>query len=303
MVNKVLVGVSGGPDSMYLLNYLNTRKDTVPIALHVNYHFREESYIDELLVKKYCNENKIELVIFNLNSDNLKKVSYIQNKQAMARKIRYDFFLEQSIKRNINNIYIGHHKDDFIETALMQEKRSKDLLFYGIKDLSNYKNLIIKRPLLNLFKKEILLELEKNNIPFVIDKTNKDLIYERNIIRSNLLNETSEDKNKIFEKFIRSNLSNKITLQIIESNYIEWEKREFEWGFFNKIEDKNKKHLIFKLLTRQEENINISSYKLSAVVEFLKQKNGNKNYRLMENIFMTTKNSKILIQTKNGNRK
>ena len=64
------------------------------------------------------------------------KYSHISNKQSMARRIRYDFYKQIANELEITKVFLGHHKDDFIETAIMQESRSNDLPFYGIEKIN-----------------------------------------------------------------------------------------------------------------------------------------------------------------------
>jgi tRNA(Ile)-lysidine synthase len=126
----------------------------------------------------------------------------------MAREIRYDFFVEIANKINAETIYIAHHKDDFIETAIMQEKRSSELPFYGIETNVKFKGLIIKRPLLKEYKDDILVKLENKKIPFLIDQSNFSNKYERNRIRINLSKKTFKEKKKIYKHFQMINKSN-----------------------------------------------------------------------------------------------
>jgi len=109
----------------------------------------------------------------------------------------------------------------------MQEKKSKDYLFYGLKKENYYKGFILKRPLLKIYKKDIIDFLIKNEIKFANDKTNLLPIYTRNIIRSNLKKKTFEEKEVIYDNFVqinktKENIRKKVKIyfeELIKNNY------------------------------------------------------------------------------------
>jgi tRNA(Ile)-lysidine synthase len=131
------------------------------VVAHVNYNFREESKKETQLVREFCDKNNIEKYVLEVDQSILDKYSQYSNKQQMAREIRYDFYKEVANKVMSNEVYIAHHKDDFIETAIMQEEKSKDLPFYGIEKKTAIDNIVVKRPLLKMYKDEILEKAKK----------------------------------------------------------------------------------------------------------------------------------------------
>ena len=122
---KLLLGVSGGPDSMLLLNYF---KDKNIIVCHVNYCVIEDSYNDENIVREFCKKNNIKLEVLNL-----KNYSYKGNFENEARKLRYEFYQKVYLENNCDFLLLAHHKDDFLETAIMQKESKRFNLYYGIK--------------------------------------------------------------------------------------------------------------------------------------------------------------------------
>ncbi len=298
MENRILIGVSGGPDSMYLLNKLRKEQQHEIFVVHVNYHLREESDYDMNLVVDYCKKYSIKCFILNVTKEDWKEVSFLKNKQSMAREIRYKFYLKLSKENNISELYLGHHKDDFLETAIMQSSRSDDYLFYGIKSKSFYKDLLIIRPLLNMYKNEIINFNNKNTIPYVLDKTNDKPIYERNKIRLELKTKSIEEKNLLFEKYININSIKKTLEEEINLIYDNWDKSNFEYNIYINIKDSLKKYIIYKFLINSNTRINISKDKINGIIEFLKNKSGNKEFRLMNNIFLVVKSNIIKISIK-----
>jgi tRNA(Ile)-lysidine synthase len=296
-MKKVIVAVSGGPDSMYLLYKLNKSKFIDPVVAHVNYNFRPESKLETEMVVKFCKDNNIKVHTLNVDKEILNKYSHLSNKQQLAREIRYDFFKELAEKYETKEVYIAHHKDDFIETAIMKEGRSKELPFYGIEKLSEYKGLTIKRPLLNLYKDDILDKLNKKNIPYMVDKSNLDTKYERNRIRINLSKKSKKEKNKIFKYYKGINKSNESYKSLIDQVWKEFRNSEYDRRFFNSLTDDLKVQMMFKYLTYSSQYIKINKNKVEGAIEFVETKKG-KEYRLMENVFLTIKDSKIKIYNK-----
>lgn len=179
----VIVGLSGGKDSMALLHILSVLNYKC-LAAHCNFHLREEeSNRDELFVKDYCKNNKIKLTTTSFDTYKYMKEEGVSLEMA-ARKLRYDWFEFISQKSGINNIAIAHHQDDSVETVLINMTRG-----CGIRGLTGIskKNGKIVRPLLCLSRKEISDYIRLNNIPFVNDSTNDESIYIRNKIRLNIL--------------------------------------------------------------------------------------------------------------------
>lgn len=180
---KVIVGLSGGADSMALLHIL-LQLGYNCIAAHCNFHLRgEESGRDEDFAKAFCHKNNIEYQSVSFDT-----YAYMDEKsislEMAARELRYNWFEEISNKYKGSKIAIAHHRDDSVETILINLIRGS-----GIRGLTGIppENGKIIRPLLCLSRFEILNYLKENNIPFVEDSTNNEDIYTRNKIRLKIL--------------------------------------------------------------------------------------------------------------------
>jgi len=296
-MEKVIVGVSGGPDSMYLLYKLYNKKTVTPIVAHVNYNFRPESVKETELVRKFCDKNNIELYVLEVNDKVKRKYKHFSNKQQMAREIRYDFYIEVANKVNARYLYLGHHKDDFIETAIMQESRSTELPFYGIEEKSQYQNLLVRRPLLKMFKDDILKECKKKNIPYLHDSSNFTEEYERNRIRLNLAKKSKKDKKKIYKHFKMINKSREGLKKEILYRWIEFANTNFDKKYFLSLNEVLQFQLMLKMLIASPYYIKINKNKVNGAIEYIKTLKGS-GYRLMDNIFLVVKDSKIKIYTK-----
>ncbi|AVN64039.1 tRNA lysidine(34) synthetase TilS [Mesoplasma florum] len=206
-----LVAVSGGPDSMFMLNELIKMNIKEIVVCHVNYNFREDSWKDQKLVEDFCLKNnlKLEKLVINQDYSKLK-----ENFESWARNIRYDFFVEISKKYNIQNVLIAHNRNDLVETFLLQQDRKGYVKHYGLNKTATYKEITIVRPMLNILKSEILKSLKEQNIVFVIDSTNEDKKYKRNKIRASLSESTFID----FEETIKK-LNKKLETINLEVNW------------------------------------------------------------------------------------
>ncbi|BDV02125.1 MAG: tRNA(Ile)-lysidine synthase [Candidatus Hepatoplasma vulgare] len=294
----IVVGVSGGSDSMALLDILQKKDKYKIIANHINYHFRTDSNYDEEVVKDYCNKNDIKLEILSVNDELYQNYNYLKNKQSIAREIRYDFYLRNADKYQASSLYLAHHKDDFIETAIMQESRSNSLFFYGISEKSYYKGLKIKRPLINKYKEELIAYCSNNNITFAIDSTNSQPIYERNRIRIELSKRTKIQKEKIYDYYKKINDSNEIKRKKIENLFQTWEKKIYNYTFLLKQKEELRKHLLYRFLINNDYFIKISTNKLEGLDDFLIKGSKDKSYRLTENLYLTIENDVLVIKEK-----
>jgi len=196
---KYLLACSCGPDSMALFSMLNKEGYSFSVA-HVNYHFRKESDQEEALLREYCLNNNVDIYVY----DNKEKVN--KNLEARAREIRYNFFNNIYHDNNFDALLVAHHQDDLIETYLMQKKRDLHPNYFGIKEFSIYFGMHILRPLLSFSKNELLDYCNKNNVPYALDKSNDELIYERNKIRHEIIAHLSkDDRNNILKEIDEKN--------------------------------------------------------------------------------------------------
>jgi tRNA(Ile)-lysidine synthase len=181
--SKIIVGVSGGPDSVALLHILN-KLGYECIAAHCNFNLRkDESKRDELFVRNLCDTLKIKLEYVEFDTKKYAKCNK-QSIEMAARQLRYEWFEKIRIDNNAEAIATGHHADDNAETMLLNLIRGT-----GIKGLSGIPpiNGKIIRPLLTCTRKEILKYLHDNNLTFITDSTNLQNDFSRNKIRNQVI--------------------------------------------------------------------------------------------------------------------
>ncbi len=180
--SKIVLGVSGGPDSTCLLDIFSKLQKKYAIELsiaHVNYHLRgKDSKKDEDFVGKLAEKYKLSINILDA------KIEEGDKSEEKLRDIRYAFFEEVRKENKFDFIAVAHNSDDQAETVLMRLIRGT-----GLNGLSamRAKNEKIIRPLLDTTRKEITAYLRSNRLSYRIDKTNKESIYLRNKIRNRLI--------------------------------------------------------------------------------------------------------------------
>ena len=179
----VIVGVSGGADSTALLRIL-LELGYPCIAVHCNFHLRgAESDRDQQFVTDLCSNLGVELVVCNYDTQSYARQKGISIEMA-ARELRYADFERIRKERNADAICIAHHRDDSVETLLLNLIRGT-----GIKGLTGIKpqNGYIIRPLLCVSRQEIEQYLKSLGQPYITDSTNLEADYTRNKIRLELL--------------------------------------------------------------------------------------------------------------------
>lgn len=191
----IVVGCSGGPDSMCLLNLLHLN-DYKIVCAHVNHNIRAESAAEYKFLKKYCDKNKIIFEGLELEKSN--------HNESYYRKKRYTFYKALANKYKTKYIMTAHHGDDLIETVLMRISRGSTLKGYiGFPKIYKEYEYVFVKPLIFYTKDEILKYNECNNIPFVLDKTNEEDSYKRNRYRHHILPFLKEEDSNIHRKFLQ----------------------------------------------------------------------------------------------------
>jgi len=185
---KLILGISGGPDSVFLLIMFSKFKELRKIELitvHFNHALRKSADREEEFVRNLSENLNIKFVS---EKKEVKKLYKGDSLEQTARNLRYDFFLKVARRYKIKKLALAHHKDDLVETVLLRIFRGTGLLgLRAMLPLSKYKNLTVIRPLLSLEKGEILDFLHKNKIPYMIDKSNFEEKFLRNKIRLEIL--------------------------------------------------------------------------------------------------------------------
>jgi len=193
--DTVIVGVSGGADSVCILALLNLWKREFAlelIAVHVHHGLREEgANQDEQYVRALCGDLEIPLLVYheNIRQESERRKCSLEE---AGREVRHEIFRDVQKKYQGSKIALAHHKNDNAETLLMNLARGTGIR--GLKGIVPVNGDII-RPLLCVERLEIETYLKEQKICYQIDETNNENIYMRNRIRNNLIPYMQENVN------------------------------------------------------------------------------------------------------------
>jgi len=199
--DAIVVGVSGGPDSMALLHLLKNLKKELDIRIicaHINHKQRKESEEEEAYVRDYCRKNDI---LFECVKNDKWGDDNFENE---ARSFRYRFFEELIDTYNARFLMTAHHADDLIETILMRIVRGSTLKGYSGFSKVVYKDKYkIIRPFITLTKDEIIRYNAENNVKYFIDSTNNEDFHTRNRYRHEVLPFLKKENPNVHKKFLK----------------------------------------------------------------------------------------------------
>ena len=218
----IVLGLSGGPDSVFLLHALSILKPIILKekkisyeihAAHVNHMIRIEADKDASIARK--NADSVNATFHILEFDCINEAKRLKiGTEECGRKVRYEFFNEVKEKTNATKIATAHNAGDNAETVLLNFIRGAGLV--GLSGM-NFKNNDLIRPILNISKQDIIEYLNENNIEYAIDKTNLENDYTRNKIRNDLIKKIEKEYNPNFVNALNRMANiNKLDEEIIE---------------------------------------------------------------------------------------
>lgn len=217
---KILVCVSGGPDSVFLLHCLRNLPERLKLKLyvaHVNHNLRgAESDAEELFV---CNLSlSLGLPFFKCSVP----TELIASKEKLtieeaARNLRYNFFKNLCHIHKIKKIILAHTKDDQVETIIMRILRGTGIKGLGGMSFQSVQGAYrLIRPLLEIEKKDIVSFLKKNKIEYKIDSSNLKPNYFRNKVRLEIMPRLKELSPQIKENIFRIGIVSKQADDILQ---------------------------------------------------------------------------------------
>ena len=311
--DKVIVGVSGGPDSISLLDILNKIKnkkilDFEIICVHINHQIREEANDDEFFVQDYCKKNQIKFYCKRIDV-----IKYANNNkiglEEAGRFLRYDFFDEIMQKENANKIAIAHNKNDKAETIIMNIIRGTGIS--GLKGIEPIREEKYIRPLLKCDRDEIEEYCKTNNLNPRIDKTNFENDCTRNKIRNIVLPYIKKEFNyNIIETINRlsevatetENYLKNETIKKYNQLKIEEEKNTVILSLkeFNKCDILIRKRLLIYTISKVLGNTqNIEKINIEDIIKLCERNIGNKYLKPNKNIKILVNKGKIFFEATN----
>ena len=282
--DRILVALSGGPDSVCLLYILIKLRETLGIeigAAHLNHMLRGEDALgDEEYVNKLCKDLNIPCYIKQVDINKYARENKLSSEMA-GRSVRYDFFDEIISKYGFNKIATAHNANDQAETVLFRLMRGTGLEGLGGIKVSRDNKII--RPILCLSRNEVEDYIEKEGLNPRIDKTNFEKVYNRNKIRLDILPYIK----KHFNADIVQTLNRMSTLLQKDNDYLE----RSAYKYYEKNCLKSKEHFILKKELFNEEEAITSRVIRNALTEYSKSNYDFEMKHISEIIHLARKNS------------
>ena len=232
--DKIVIGVSGGPDSICLLHVLYGLKEKLGIEIvvaHVNHMLRDVADLETEYVQNFCKKLGIQCYV---KKADILEISKTQKKgtEEVGRQVRYDFFDEVAKKTNSNKIATAHNSNDRAETVILNILRGSGLS--GLKGIEPIRDNKYIRPLINTDRQDIENYCNDNKLEPKYDKTNNENIYTRNKVRNTVIPYIKKEFNPNIIKTI-NRLS---SLATEENEYLQAiTKQEFENLLIEKTEN------------------------------------------------------------------
>ena len=194
--DKVVIGVSGGPDSICLLHLLYSIKKELGfeiVVAHINHQIRKVADSETEYVKDFCKNLGIECFV---KKENITELAKKQKKgtEEVGRQVRYDFFEDVAQKTNSNKIATAHNSNDRAETVILNILRGSGIS--GLKGIEAMRDNKYIRPLIFTKREKIEEYCQENNLNPKIDESNMENIYNRNKVRNIIIPYIEKEFNK-----------------------------------------------------------------------------------------------------------
>lgn len=303
--DTIVVGVSGGPDSICLLNVLKNLQNELKINIvvaHINHMIRKEADSETEFVQDFCEQRDIKCFVKKADVLQIAKEKKLGTEE-VGRKIRYDFFEEVKNIVGGNKIATAHNANDNAETVLMNFLRGSGST--GLKGIEPIRDNKLIRPIIECTRQEIEQYCNEKGLNPKYDKTNQENIYTRNKIRNMLIPYIQENFNpNIIETINRmSNLIatdemyfKSIVKQSYKETFISRTEKEIilDLKKFNVLEKVIKSRLIIYTINELLGTTNgIEKIHIEDVIKLCKNNIGNKYLTPNKNIKIMIKNKKI----------
>lgn len=200
---KLLVAVSGGPDSFALLDFLLKRYKENLSVVHLDHALREESADEKEALEAFTKQYDLPFYSKRVDVKKLQAETKMSFEEA-ARYARYAFFEATFTEHHFDKLILAHHADDQVETILMRLVRGSFGSGYaGMRAIRPFSSGKLIRPFLEEAKETILAYAEAEGLPYFVDETNDSLLYTRNRYRHVVLPFLRKENPRVAEHFAR----------------------------------------------------------------------------------------------------
>lgn len=302
--DKIVLGVSGGPDSICLLHLLNNLTNTLKITIyvaHINHSIREVADMETKYVQDFCKKIGVECFV---KKEDILSLAKKQKKgtEEVGRQVRYSFFDEILEKTNSNKIATAHNSNDRAETVILNILRGSGIS--GLKGIEAIRDQKYIRPLINTDRESIEKYCEENNLEPKIDETNKENIYTRNKVRNVVIPYIKKEFNQNIIKTINrlsivATEENDYLMKITKQEYANISNIEngiitLDLKRFNNLELVIKRRLILYTINEAIHTTNgIEKVNLDDIVKLCSNNIGNKYLTPIKEIKIYVKKGKV----------
>lgn len=304
--SKIVLGVSGGPDSVCMLDIfakLTPKYDLELIIAHINYGLRgKDSDKDEKFVRELAGKYGLKISILQEPNPWNSKSSALGKRKPPSenelRNVRYNFFEKVRKENNFDSIAVAHNADDQVETFLMRVIRGSGLA--GLSAMK-YKNNFIIRPLLGISREKILEYLKTHKLKYRTDKTNKESLFFRNKIRNKLIPYLEKKFNPQIKKTIFSSINSIAEdadlLEKIASEFCA-KKKELRVSEVLPLHPALQRRIILKTICKVKKDLkDIDAAHVGEILKVLKSTKGKRQSVVFKGLKLTRIGDKVIITT------
>lgn len=302
--DHLIVAVSGGIDSMVLLDYLIRLKESLSLKIsvaHIDHQKRQNSCQDADFVKRYAKDHQLDFYLYQLDDNKA------QNFHDYAHKKRYDFFADTAKKYHASKIVLAHHLDDLAETIMMRLIRGSSFEGYmGIPETSTYNQTMIIRPMLHVSKASIKAYQKHYHIAYKNDQSNQEDTYTRNRFRHRIMPLLNEENPKYLEKInqfskyqsMAYELIEKDTLTVLKSLSMSEDKVILDSQIFNKQVKIIQFEIIKRIINHLSQNqIELSYQNIEDIIDLILSDKPHMSYGLGDALYIYKSYDQISFQT------
>lgn len=302
--DKIVIGVSGGPDSICLLHILNSLKDELKIKIyvaHVNHMIREVADQETKYVQNFCRNLGIECFVKKVD---ILKLANEEKKgtEETGRNVRYEFFNEVLDKTASNKIATAHNSNDKAETVILNILRGSGIS--GLKGIEANRDKKYIRPLIEIERNEIEEYCIENNLNPKYDESNNENIYHRNKVRNEIIPYIKKEFNQNIVKTINrlsevATEENDYMQRLTCEKFDEISKKDNEdiilnLKQFNELDLVIKRRLILYTINEVLHTTNgIEKVNIDDIIKLCKNNIGNKYLKPVKNLKVYLKKGKI----------
>jgi len=237
--DKIVVGVSGGPDSICLLHTLYTLKQELGIEIyvaHINHMIRDVADEETEYVKNFCKKLGIECFV---KKEDVEKIAKTEKRgtEETGRIVRYSFFEEILEKTNSNKIATAHNSNDKAETVILNILRGSGIS--GLKGIEAKRDEKYIRPLIEIDREEIEEYCKKNKLEPKYDESNNENIYNRNKVRNEIIPYIKKE----FNQNIIKTLNRLAEVATKEDEYL----KSITKNIYEEISEKQEENIVLNL--------------------------------------------------------